>query len=271
MMRSSLKMLIPHGLRPGLKTVWEKIRVFWKKIYFFGFSYKCPLCKSRLRKLLPDGFDFPVLREKRVIGGGYRINNLCPICNCFDRERLIYLFLLHKTEVFEKPQRILHIAPEDKVKDVLIRAPHLHYITADCYATTVMLKMDITDIPCPDNCYDAIICNHVLEHIVDDRKAMAELFRVLKPSGWAILQVPISLSLKKTYEDFSITTSKGREEAFGQDNHVRIYAKDYAVRLRRTGFTVDNFTWISEIENFGGPTNTFGLNQDECVYYARKE
>ncbi len=133
-----------------------------------------------------------------------------------------------------------------------------------------MVRMDITDIQFPENSFDAIICNHVLEHVIDDYKAMTELHRVLKPGGWAILQVPISLSLDKTYEDFSITTARGREEAFGQDDHVRIYAKDYASRLEQAGFKVNVFNWDAVAGSFGGSSNKYGLNEDEQIYSVVK-
>jgi predicted SAM-dependent methyltransferase len=154
--------------------------------------------------------------------------------------------------------------------NVFSQQNNLDYVTADLLAPDVMVKMDLTDIPFPDGAFDAIICNHVLEHIIDDRKAMSELYRVLKPSGWAILQVPISLTLESTYEDFSITTEKGREDAFGQGDHVRIYGKDYKTRLQQTGFKVDIFDWTAESTNFGGYKNLFSLIEDERLYVAKK-
>jgi SAM-dependent methyltransferase len=261
--KACVKMLIPAGLR-------ARFRVAFKRIGFFGFRYECPFCKSRLRAFLPFGPDLPVLKKKKVVGGGYRLNSLCPICGAFDRERLLYLYLLRKTDVFINPRKLLHVAPEERVRKILSSKTNLDYLTADLYSKNVGIEMDITDIQFSDNSFDAIICNHVLEHIVDDRKAMAELHRVLKPEGWAILQVPMSLTLDNTYENFSITTAKGREEAFGQHDHVRIYAMDYEARLASAGFKVNVFRWIAEAENFGGRKNIFGLNEDECVYVARK-
>ena len=249
--------------------LWHWLQITHKRIRFFGFRYKCPLCKSFVRVLLPFGDDFPVLKDHDVVGSGYR-HALCPVCYSFDRERLLYLYLLHKTDLFAGRYRVLHIAPEQRVKTVLSRKINLEYLTADLLESDVVIKVDITNIQFRDDSFDAIICNHVLEHIIDDRKAMAELYRVLKPSGWAILQVPISLSLEATYEDPSITTEKGREEAFGQSDHVRIYAKDYKARLTQTGFKVDIFDWTTKRANFGGPRNLFGLDERERVYIARK-
>lgn len=239
-------------------------------MYWFGSRYECPLCNSHLKTFLPFGFDFPVLSEKKVVGGGYRPYARCPVCGSLDRERLLYLYLLHKTDIFEKSQKVLHIAPEPDLADILRNQAVVDYLTADLYSKDVMIKMDITNIQFPDNFFDAIICNHVLEHIIDDRKAMSELYRTLKAGGWAILQVPLSLSLEKTYEDFSITTTAGREEAFGQMDHVRIYARDYKDRLEQAGFKVNVFKWVTEAEGFGGRKNRFSLVEEECVFHASK-
>jgi ubiquinone/menaquinone biosynthesis C-methylase UbiE len=133
-----------------------------------------------------------------------------------------------------------------------------------------MVEIDVTNIQFPDDSFDAIICNNVLEHIIDDKKAMSELYRILKYGGWAILQVPLSLTLKNTYEDFSITALRDREEAFDQVDHVKIYAEDYKDRLVQAGFGVRVFRWVTEKENFGGRRNVFGLNKEESVYFAKK-
>ena len=257
--KAILKALLPANFRRGLKAA-----------YYFGFRHRCPLCDSRLRHFLPFGLEHAVLNDKLVVGGGYRPNALCPVCGSLDRERLLYLYLVSKTDVFKKPARLLHVAPEPTVAKILHGQKNLDYITADLHSKEVMVKLDVCNIQFPDNSFDAIICNHVLEHVVDDRKAMSELYRVLKPGGWAVLQVPISLSLASTYEDFSITTASGREQAFGQDGHVRIYARDYADRLVNTGFRVEVFDWLTEAEDFGGQNNRFGLNKKEALYSVAK-
>ena len=195
---------------------------------------------------------------------------LCPVCGTVDRGRLLYLFLVNKTDIFEKPKKLLHVAPEVCLQDILRSKANIDYLTADISQKNVMIEMDITDIQFPDESFDAIICNHVLEHIIDDGKAMSELYRTLKPGGWAILQVPLSLTLKNTYEDASITTEAAREQAFGQNDHVRIYAADYKDRLTHAGFTVEVFKWVDEAENFGGRRNLFGLNEDESVFFCQQ-
>jgi FkbM family methyltransferase len=146
--------------------------------------------------------------------------------------------------------------------------PNIDYLSADIGSPLAKVQMDITDIKYPDDHFDVIICNHVLEHIPDDWKAMAELYRVLKPRGWAILQVPISLSLNQTYEDPLVTSPEERERAFGQNDHVRIYAKDYRDRLERVGFSVEIFSFVKD---FGESSiHKYGLSKDENIYVCSK-
>jgi SAM-dependent methyltransferase len=258
-----LKAIIPSNQRAELIKIIKKIR-------YYGFKYECPICNSKLRKFLPFGFNFPVLTQKKVIGGGYRPNALCPVCGSDDRERLLYLSLSIKTDVFKKRIKLLHVAPEIALSSLLKKQTNIEGVTADINSDTVMVQMDITDIHYPDGTFDAVICNHVLEHIIDDRKAMHELHRILKPGGWGILQVPLSLSLEKTYEDNSILTMSERERAFGQSDHVRIYAKDYYERLEAAGFQVNLFKWRENDREFGGSNNRFGLIQNETIVFVIK-
>jgi predicted SAM-dependent methyltransferase len=248
----------------------SKLRFACAKLLYWGRRYRCPLCSSDLRTFLPFGARAPVFASLQVVGGGYRRNARCPICQCLDRERLVYLTLLRVTDAFEKHTRVLHVAPELQLSEILKKQGTVDYVTADLHSTQVMVKMDISTIQFPDEVFDGIVCNHVLEHIVDDGRAMAELYRVLRPKGWAILQVPISLALDHTYEDFSITTPRAREAAFGQHDHVRIYARDYKDRLEHVGFKVNVIRWTARVHDFGGPRNRFGLNEKESVYLATK-
>jgi SAM-dependent methyltransferase len=192
--------------------------------------YECPFCGRQYAAFLPFGLDVPVLRERQVVGGGYRPNARCRFAPCasLDRERLVYLFLLHRTDVLTSPARVLHVAPEGNLSEALSRRPH--YIAADLVADEGIVQMDITRIDWPDASFDVIICNHVLEHVPDDRSALREIHRVLQPGGFAILQVPISMSSPCTYEDAAVTEPAARARAFGQSDHVRIYGQDYPAR-----------------------------------------
>lgn len=220
-------------------------RSLWLSLPSGRDRVECPFCQRNFRKLLPYGLDAPVFMVKHIVGGGYRLNAQCPRCYSLDRERFLYLFLRDKSDLFNKNKasgwRVLHLAPERNLQKVLKAYSHLNYISADLTSPRAMVKMDITEMGFLDNTFDVIICSHVLEHIPDDIKAMYELFRILKPRGWAIVLTPISLSLEKTYEDASITGPKERENAFGQYDHVRIYARDFKDRLGKAGFHVEVF------------------------------
>jgi predicted SAM-dependent methyltransferase len=159
--------------------------------------------------------------------------------------------------------KLLHIAPEANLQKYL-KTQSIKYLSADLNSPLAEIKMDITDINFPSEYFDAIICNHVLEHIIDDKKAMMELFRVLKVGGWSILQVPYSPVLHKTYEDTAIVTAQEREHHFGQFDHVRIYGNDYINRLISVGFTVET----KKVESV--KANKFALNVNETIFFAKK-
>lgn len=195
----------------------------------------------------------------------------CPVCGSGDRERLVYLYLRHRTPVFREALRLLHVAPERRLFPLLARSPNLDYLTADLAPGRAMVRLDITAIPFPEAHFDVLVCNHVLEHVVDDGKAMREVFRVLRSGGWALLQVPISRSLPKTLEDPTICGEREREAAYGQADHVRIYtAADFMARLAAVGFAPERLEWIEHLQDFGGRENRHGLNPDESLFIARK-
>ncbi len=260
--KNFIKALIPVKFQPYVKLT-------ARKIYFFGFKYKCPVCRSQIRLLKPLGFDFPVIKEKQIVGGGLR-NAMCPVCRSSDRVRLLYLFLRNNTEIFTKQTRLLHIAPEKPLEEIFQKHKNIIYLTADLVPENVMQQMDITNIQYSENNFDAIICNHVLEHIPDDLKAMKELFRILKAGSWAILQVPYSKILEKTFENPSITSPEDREQIFGQKDHVRIYGKDYTEKLRQAGFKVQEYKW-TEDRDLNNSSNKLALNEDEVVFYCQKK
>lgn len=233
-----------------------------------GNNYQCPFCRYSSRDWEIVGHDLPVLIEKQVIGGGKRAAG-CWKCRSRDRERLLYAFLFEELKVSEnKNQRILHIAPEPKLSKVLMAQNFQEYICGDLftegyhYADHVQ-NMNVLDLQFPDNYFDLAICNHVLEHIPEDTKAMSEIYRVLKPGGAAILQVPISKNTEKTHEDFTISDPLKREELFGQFDHVRIYGQDYTNRLASVGFKVKQRNVSEKYKNFG-------VNPEEDIFYCEK-
>lgn len=241
----------------ALKKSWLNLR----GLYYSGNGYECPVCGHRFRKMLPGGFDFPVIAEKQIVGAGRRTNDVCPKCQSTDRDRLIFLYLKHETDLFHRKQFLMHIAPEPSLYRVFKKTRTIDYYPATKYDEGFYYdkripKADLLDLQIDDNTFDWVICNHVLEHIPNDAKAIQELFRVLRPGGKALLQVPYSLILENTLEDPEVTDPKERERVFGQFDHVRIYGKDYPERLERSGFKVKivkqdkDFSKIRELKKF---------------------
>lgn len=271
MIKSLIKRVTPKKIYyqfVNLYNLYIKYKRFFCSFLYTGTKFECPFCGGNFRKFLPSGLNIPALKEKKMVGGGRRLNAVCPRCYSLDRERLVYLYLKNKTNIFYKELKVLHIAPRENLQKVLKSCANIDYLSADLRSPLAMIKMDITNIKCEDNLFDIIICNHVLEHIPNDQKAMSELYRVLKPGGWAILQVPISLSLNKTYEDPLIVTPEEREKVFGQSNHVRIYANDYKDTLKKAGFFVQVYNFAKEFGEI--VSRKYGLLKDENIYICSK-
>ena len=164
---------------------------------------------------------------------------------------------------------MLHIAPELCFMDRFEALPNLEYITADIESPLAKVKMDIHDIPFEENSFDIIFCNHVLEHVRDDIQAMKEMLRVLKPGGYAILQIPFFHPVPETtYEDPSITDPIEREKIFGQDDHVRLYGQDYPQRLASAGFKVKEDRMVFELPD--EQVKRFALPSTEVIYRVVK-
>ena len=144
--------------------------------------------------------------------------------------------------------------------------PNIDYISADLSSPSVMVMMDITTIGMIDNTFDVVVCNHVLEHISNDKQAISELFRVLKPGGWAILQVPIVR--EKTFEDSEVTTPAKRLEVFGHEDHFRAYGRDYEDRLASVGFCVRVDDYAKELGE--DAVESYRLPKNEKVYFCSK-
>ena len=196
-------------------------------LFFKGTRFTDPIDGKSYRKFLPYGY------------GKQRENALSPGTLSLERHRQMWLYLQNETDFFTNKHKVLHIAPEQEFLRKFKKMKNLDYISADLYSPIVDVKADILDLPFEDESFDIVFCNHVLEHIVDDKKAMSELFRVMKKGGWGILQVPMENSLEKTYEDFTITDPKEKQKHFGQYDHVRWYGMDYFERLQSVGFDTD--------------------------------
>lgn len=240
---------------------------------YSGNNYHCPICRRTFRKMLPGGFDLEVNREKQIIGSGYRLNNICPYCQSTDRDRLVFLYLKNETQLFNSKLKVLHASPEPSLFNFLKKQKNLDYVIGTKYSEGIyypknISSFDLLDLPFKDEEFDVVICNHVLEHIIDDGTAMKEIFRVLKKGGFAILQVPYSNILQETYEDDSIVLEKDREKYFGQFDHVRIYGKDYSSRLEKAGFNVMNYRSEEIPDNEG---NKYAVNLKEKLFIGGRE
>jgi SAM-dependent methyltransferase len=264
-LRDVVKTVVPYKVYAPVRGWIRSVNALRYK----GDEFTCPLCDGRFARFFPTGYDFPVLREKQVVGAGLRENAVCPRCYAEDRERLVFLFLQHKrAEIFSTPTKLLHVAPERSLSVKLRSSPTIDYVSADLDSASADVRMDITAIEEKDETYDAVVCNHVLEHIPDDRKAMAELHRVVKKGGFAILQVPISFTAAETYEDVSIKDPAARETHFGQCDHVRIYGRDYIDRLESVGFQVSTHRAADflEVEK----VREYALNPEERIFFCAR-
>jgi SAM-dependent methyltransferase len=225
-----------------------------------GSQVKCLLCRGQFVTFLP-------------FGQPPRANALCPRCGSLERTRLYWKYLQSKSDFFRKPKRVLHVAPERILFEKFSAAANLTYVPVDKFESGYRYpagtrNVDVTDMRFPDDYFDFVLCSHVLEHVPDDRKAMRELFRVLKPNGFAILQVPWDRNRESTYEDLTITDPHERVKAFGQQDHVRIYGRDYVKRLEDAGFRVAierPADELSPLQRF-----RYGFRESEVLFVGHK-
>jgi SAM-dependent methyltransferase len=200
-----------------------------------------------------------------------RANARCIKCGSLERHRMLWLYLHEETSIFSKGLKVLHIAPEKQLYDLFLQNKNIDYYPIDLDAKRYGKKteeMDATQMRYPDAFFDVVICNHVLEHIPNDRKAMSEIFRVLKEGGWGLLNVPWNRNINKTFEDFSIIDPKERERVFGQCDHVRIYGNDYIERLTETGFKVKVTDYVSKFSH--NEQFHYGLKNMDLIFHCSK-
>ena len=226
-------------------------------VLWAGKRFTDPIDGRSYRRFLPYGY-----------GNQIRENALAPGSNSLERHRLLWLYLQRFTNFFERPQHLLHIAPEQCFHGRFKRLSNLTVLTGDIESPLADLHFDLHHIPLEDNRFDVAFCNHVLEHVTDDAQCLRELYRVLKPGGWGIFQVPFVPAQISTDEDPSITDPAERERRFGQYDHVRIYGQDYPERLRAAGFDVECINMDQHLapENF----ERYRLPVGEPLYICRK-
>jgi len=245
------KNIIPEKHHAKARRIFNRLRTLPN----IGAKFYCPCCNALVKEFLP-------------FGAIKRQNAECPYCGALERHRLIRLFLKNETNLFSDRLNVLHFAPENILKDFLVTLPNLNYVTTDLSSPIASVKSDITNTPFEDDAFDVILCSHVLEHVPDDHKAIREMFRILKPGGWAIIQVPIDKKRKYTYEDPSIISPSDRERVFGQFDHLRIYGIDYIDRLESVGFDVTVHDYAKQL-GFDMVIKC-GLMKDDSIYYCIK-
>lgn len=199
------------------------LRLWAGRAAHMGTRRYCPCCRSHVRRFGQFG-DRP------------RPDRQCPVCGALERHRVAVMYLRAHRALLSKLRRVLHVAPEPPIAHVLRQAARESYVTLDLNDDGAMVQADLTRMPFPSQSFDCVYCSHVLEHVPDDALAIDELHRVLRPDGWALVQVPIRGDT--TFEDPTITDPETRRKLFGQPDHVRIYGHDFKERLMRAGFSV---------------------------------
>ena len=195
------------------------------RVLYKGTKYTDPIDGSSYRAFLPYGYS------------KLRKNALCPGTLSLERHRLLWLYLKEKTKFLEKNISVLHVAPEIIFMKKFKKIVNWNYVSIDLKSPLADIKANIYNLPFKDNSFDLILCNHVLEHVENDYKALNELYRVIKNKGMLIAQIPLDKNLKKTFEDKEIINRRERKKYFGQYDHVRVYGLDFYTRLANSGFT----------------------------------
>lgn len=243
---------IPRPLLIRLSYVARPVLTFFLK----GNTFTDPIDGKSFRFFLPYGY------------GKQRPNVLSPSTLSLERHRILWLYLKNETKFFSENLKVLHFAPEQCFLDRFRQLKNLDYTTTDLLSPIADVKADICDLPFEDNSYEVIFCNHVLEHIPDDSKAMQELYRVMKPGGWGIFQIPQDLNRAVTFEDNSITDKAERAKIFGQYDHVRVYGRDYFDKLRSIGFGVEEVDYTNKLSE--EEINKYRLAKGEIIPVVSK-
>ena len=256
-----MKRLIRWALNHLPRTLMQRVAGWTVPVvglFYIGSGRKCPICGAQRRRFLPYGY--VTQRE----------DALCPSCLSLERHRALWLCLTGDNEL-TFGGRMLHIAPEvcfkKRLRQMMQRAEG-KYVTADLESPLADMHFDVQSIPLPDSWADIIICNHLLEHVADDRRALSELYRIMAVGGWGVLTVPVDTERESTFEDDTVTDPAERTRIFGQYDHRRIYGRDYEDRLRAAGFAVrvvDVSASLSDEE-----CRRYAVRRNEPIYIVRK-
>jgi SAM-dependent methyltransferase len=245
---------LPRPLLIRLSYLFKKIA----PIVYKGNKVECPVCNRSYSKFLSYGSSI-----------AHRENVLCPGDLTLERHRLMWLYLKDHSNFFSNDKlNVLHIAPEQCFHQRFKQQENLNYLTGDLVSPIADLHFDLHQIPLEENRFDVIFCNHVLEHVDDANQCMRELFRVMKPGGWGIMQVPQDFDRDITFEDPSIKSEEDRERYYWQKDHVRLFGKDYPNWLEKAGFKVEVFE--KEKHYSTDQIQRFRLQEKEILYIVRK-
>ena len=243
--------------RPELQWL-KQVAFFLRGVLYLGTRFKCPVCGWRMRAFVDREGIFNSNHD------GY-----CPRCNAKARHRRLWLFLDANTHLFTDQHELLEVAPWSALGQRLQKFSNLRYtgLDLDPDAACATVAGDLQSVPLDSGSFDAILCIHVLEHVDDDRAAMREIQRLLKPQGWAIVSVPLLLD-ETTREDPTITSPADRERVFGEKDHVRYYGTDFQGRLEAAGLQV-KVNWASSIPDT--TRSRYGLRDDENLFVCRSK
>jgi SAM-dependent methyltransferase len=255
--KSLYKFLLNKLPRPLLIRLSYVFKLFAPIIYR-GNKVECPVCERSFSKFLSYGSSV-----------AHRDNVLCPCDLTLERHRLLWLYLKDASDFFTATKlSVLHIAPEQCFIHRFKQQKNLDYLTGDLESPIADLHFDLHSIPLENDRFDVVFCNHVMEHVANPLQCMRELYRVMKPGGWAIMQVPQDMTRAETYEDPSIVTPEDRERHYWQKDHVRLFGRDYPNWLERAGFKVDHFDLVAHYDS--EQIERFRLMKDEVLYIFRK-
>lgn len=246
---------LPRPLLIRLSYPFKKVA----PLLYKGNKVECPVCERSFSKFLSYGSDT-----------AHRENVLCPYDLTLERHRLMWLYLRDQSNFFSAEKiDVLHIAPEQCFHARFKAQKNLNYLTGDLVSPIADIHFDLHHIPLEDNRFDVVFCNHVLEHVDDVNQCISELYRVMKPGGWGIMQVPQDFDRQVTYEDSTITSPKDREIHFWQKDHVRLFGMDYPQWLERAGFTVTEFDPRKEYGD--EKVVRYRLHEKEILYIVHKK
>ncbi|MDX1995156.1 MAG: methyltransferase domain-containing protein [bacterium] len=273
--RQKIKAALPLKTRRQVREIYRFVRSTARR----GGSVTCPCCGWSFRSFSSGGASPPRAA-------------LCTRCASLERHRWMWLYIQNHTSLLntllpyanaalDKNERmhLIHFAPEISLARSFSKQPHVRYTGVDLELTEfvgdyVNARMDVTCLGFSENTFDALICNHVLEHVEDDLAALREFHRILKPGGIALISVPVKMD-QMTYEDPSITSPSARKRHFEQEDHVRVYGCDIVQRLQEAGFCVEVHS-TRDIEpdaaaRFGLWRVEYGQRREEIIFHCVKK